>query len=208
MRLKEVVRLLCGSVAVYLMAVACSGGRGAGHNGSGPGPVGIASADDGNDSGSRLKAQRYIGVDGSTQFFGWYDTVLGVPCAFGNASDGTIRCLPTNSVVLTIEGGILFGQRLHAARRLQPHFGLRADRFADADRRGDHDHPGRLLDVDDQLVQRRSGRLRNALPRIPVELLGFARGVCGGDDLLHPRSSRLSGAVRRGDTQNRHVIRT
>jgi hypothetical protein len=45
-------------------------------------------------SGSRLKAKWYVGSDGARQFAGWHDSQLNVDCDFGQASDGTIRCLP------------------------------------------------------------------------------------------------------------------
>lgn len=46
-------------------------------------------------SGSRLKARWLVGSDGSRAVAGWYDTQIGAPCAYGVASDGKTRCLPT-----------------------------------------------------------------------------------------------------------------
>ncbi len=56
-------------------------------------PVSTASADQPT-SGTRLKAQWYVGSDGSKAQAGWYDSQLQVNCGFETASDGTTRCLP------------------------------------------------------------------------------------------------------------------
>lgn len=45
-------------------------------------------------SGPRLKRRIITGSDGSKDFAGWYDSQLGVNCAWGVAEDGTKRCLP------------------------------------------------------------------------------------------------------------------
>lgn len=50
-------------------------------------------------SGSRLKANWYVGSDGSKQFAGWHDSQLNIDCNFGTATDGTTRCLPSPSGV-------------------------------------------------------------------------------------------------------------
>jgi hypothetical protein len=64
---------------------------------SNDGPVPDANAQETSTSGTRLKAVRYVGSDGSKQFAHWIDTARGNEvCAFGavNAADDTIRCLP------------------------------------------------------------------------------------------------------------------
>jgi hypothetical protein len=83
MRTSDVIRTVGGSLAVYFVVAACSGS----------GRVPSASADD-SASGTRLKVQRYVGSDGSSIVAGLYDTMLGVSCGYGLASDGSIRCLP------------------------------------------------------------------------------------------------------------------
>jgi hypothetical protein len=45
-------------------------------------------------SGTRLKANVYIGEDGSKQFASWHDTQLNTDCTFKVAADGVVRCLP------------------------------------------------------------------------------------------------------------------
>src|SRR5579859_4518251 len=45
-------------------------------------------------SGSRLRARIRDGGDGARLFEGWWDRQLGMPCAFHEASDHKIRCLP------------------------------------------------------------------------------------------------------------------
>ena len=57
-----------------------------------PGPQG----DPGSDSrpGSRLKRQYRISEDGGRAFDSWYDTELGMPCAWRPAIDGSERCMP------------------------------------------------------------------------------------------------------------------
>lgn len=51
-----------------------------------------------NESGSRLKARRWIATDGAKQFLGWRDTQLNVDCSFNTAEDGSTRCLPSGSL--------------------------------------------------------------------------------------------------------------
>lgn len=123
------VRLLVGSVVVYLtvatihacgpsVAVSASaapngasgiGGVGAstgtasGSDGAGGSsgnvldPIGDAHA---NESGSRLKARWYKGIDGSKEWLGWYDNRRGEDCLYAIASDGVTRCLPEKHVYL------------------------------------------------------------------------------------------------------------
>jgi hypothetical protein len=52
-----------------------------------------------NQSGTRLKANNYVGSDGSKQFISWHDTTLNIDCQFGPASDGTTRCMPIGTGV-------------------------------------------------------------------------------------------------------------
>lgn len=46
-------------------------------------------------SGTRLRVRKVTGDDGSVQQLGFFDSTLNVACAFGVASDGSWRCLPT-----------------------------------------------------------------------------------------------------------------
>lgn len=45
-------------------------------------------------AGTRLKVRSIVGTDGSRFQQNFYDSVLGVVCYFGPASDGTFRCIP------------------------------------------------------------------------------------------------------------------
>jgi hypothetical protein len=107
-------RYVPGSIVVYLVVAACSAAGPAGINSSLDGgssdgsssggdapslldaltdPVPSASADS-NQSGTRLKVKYYAGADGSKAFAGFYDSQLKVDCYFGQAADGTTRCIP------------------------------------------------------------------------------------------------------------------
>jgi hypothetical protein len=76
-------------------SMAGSGGKagsgGAGGTGGIMNPVGDANAEE---SGSRLKAKRLVGEDGSKQFAGWYDTSLKVDCYYSLMQDGVKHCIP------------------------------------------------------------------------------------------------------------------
>lgn len=48
-----------------------------------------------NESGSRLKARRYVGADGSKEWLGWHDSKRGINCMAAVADDGKTRCMPT-----------------------------------------------------------------------------------------------------------------
>jgi hypothetical protein len=52
-------------------------------------------------SGSRVKAQWFMGADGSRQFRGWLDTATGEPCTYVMATDGAYRCLPPSVPSIT-----------------------------------------------------------------------------------------------------------
>jgi hypothetical protein len=49
-------------------------------------------------SGTRLHAKVGTTVDGASWVAGWYDTQLGIDCAFQVASDGLTRCMPATIV--------------------------------------------------------------------------------------------------------------
>ncbi len=132
MRLRETLRLLFGSTAIYVIVAACSASNGPGVADSGldvtrigghdattmkgdgaerhdapahdtgkkgvmdvvTHPVAEASADT-NESGTRLKTQRYVGSDGSSAFLGMYDSQLKTACQYvSGLSDGSTRCIP------------------------------------------------------------------------------------------------------------------
>jgi hypothetical protein len=49
-------------------------------------------------SGTRLKANYFVGSDGSKQFQSWHDSQLNLDCNFlTNTVDGTTRCLPVSA---------------------------------------------------------------------------------------------------------------
>jgi hypothetical protein len=51
------------------------------------------------ESGTRLKAKRYVAADGAKQFYGaWWDSMRSEDCYFGPAADGKIRCVPYDGV--------------------------------------------------------------------------------------------------------------
>jgi hypothetical protein len=135
MNVKDVLKLVSGSCAVYFIMAACSAGSGrapfaaddggtsgSGSGGSGGGdgsgsildaftdPTPSASADP-TQSGTRLKVQYYVGADGSKQAAGMFDSQLNVQCYFGKASDGKTRCLPVPAAqppLVTIYTGSYF----------------------------------------------------------------------------------------------------
>lgn len=77
-------------------------------------PVGDADAET---SGSRLKANRIVGTDGSTQFSFWYDTQRNEQCYFSfHTKDGLLRCLPSQGEV---DGGYVNGSFIDAACTMQ-----------------------------------------------------------------------------------------
>jgi hypothetical protein len=94
MRAEDAVRMLGGSLAIYVVVAACSGGGGGVTRG-----LPEASADtDG--SGTRLKVQRWAGTDGSSLATGMYDSQLKTQCSFALASDGTTRCFPVGMALI------------------------------------------------------------------------------------------------------------
>lgn len=62
------------------------------------GPIG-PQGEPGSDSkaGTRLKRQYRISEDGGRAFDSWYDTHLGMPCAWRPAIDGSERCMPADA---------------------------------------------------------------------------------------------------------------
>ena len=131
MNAREIVRLVVGSVAVYVIVAACSANEGntpsavkngtaatggttnanGGTNSNGgslltaiTNPIPDAAAQAAT-SGTRLKASYYVGADGSKEFIGLYDSQLGVNCSFYSASDGTSRCMPWETELLGLFSG-------------------------------------------------------------------------------------------------------
>jgi hypothetical protein len=120
MNTKEAIKLVGGSITIYVIMAACSatsgplgsssgdGGQGdgtassGGSSASGGGgildaltdPVPEANADP-DQSGTRLKAKFYGGTDGSKEFIGWHDSQRNEDCSVYPALDGTTRCMPT-----------------------------------------------------------------------------------------------------------------
>ena len=102
MQAKEIVRVLTGACAVYLVMAACSAtGKDQSTSDAGVGDALVGSVPSANaeTSGSRLKTTTYAGDDGSSQFTGWYDAMLKLQCNFAKAADGQIRCLPRAAAV-------------------------------------------------------------------------------------------------------------
>ncbi|MBI3201097.1 MAG: hypothetical protein HYZ29_06085 [Myxococcales bacterium] len=56
------------------------------------GPVPDAQA---NQSGTRLRARRYVATDGASQFVGWHDSQRKEDCQFMTTAEGKLRCVPT-----------------------------------------------------------------------------------------------------------------
>jgi hypothetical protein len=52
-------------------------------------------------SGTRLRARYLASSDGSKEFVGWYDSMVGVDCKYGQATDGQTRCLPATFTLQT-----------------------------------------------------------------------------------------------------------
>lgn len=108
MRVGQATKLLAGSAGIYLVMAACGGSSDpigtlvGGDAGAGiTNPERDALADDQAKSGSRLKARRVVGDDGSTQFLGWHDSQRDEDCSFRPAADGTQRCLPDDAAPAT-----------------------------------------------------------------------------------------------------------
>ena len=143
MRVKDTVRMVVGSVAIYVVVAACSSNSGTivypGDSGKGSDakndakaradakthplrdaltdPVAEAMADE-NKSGTRLHTQHYTGSDGSSQFVGFYDTMLKVACTFVIATDTTTRCMPTGNAVASLLAYSDSGCTTHIAQTL------------------------------------------------------------------------------------------
>lgn len=74
-----------------------TGGDGQGGDGAGGGNTQAL----GYENGSRLRARVLVGADGSRQFYGWWDSTLGLSCSFRKAGDGSQRCLPNTQASYT-----------------------------------------------------------------------------------------------------------
>jgi hypothetical protein len=111
MRKLEPLKYLAGSIVIYYAMAACSSAgtkgfaNGSGASGSGGasssggasgGAISDANADQ-TESGSRLKAEYFVGGDGSKQWDGVFldSERKNEHCAFQTAGDGAIRCLPS-----------------------------------------------------------------------------------------------------------------
>jgi hypothetical protein len=89
----------------FAAAVACvnNGSSGSGGRGAAADPVPAQPADvqkTGPRSGSRLKAQYFVGSDGSKAYAGMYDAQTEKECSFVAAADGAYRCLPSGPGVI------------------------------------------------------------------------------------------------------------
>lgn len=80
-------------------AAAVGGGTATGGGNAGAGGGGTTSSrSDELTAGTRLKVRAVVGVDGSRQQLGFFDSVRMENCGFVTATDGTQRCLPLESV--------------------------------------------------------------------------------------------------------------
>jgi hypothetical protein len=59
-------------------------------------------------SGTRLKGKWRQTADGYSQLEGIHDSLLDIDCAWGEAEDGMLRCLPTNVAATTYNLGVTF----------------------------------------------------------------------------------------------------
>lgn len=84
MRLFPVFGSLVGAAAIYTACSVVSTARQ-------PLPTADAQTSIG---GSRLKARYLLAEDGSRQFLGWYDSQRQENCAFTQAPDDIVRCMP------------------------------------------------------------------------------------------------------------------
>ena len=55
------------------------------------------------ESGTRLKMRVGTTPDGAKTFFGWRDTLRNEDCAFANAADGMVRCLPSTVATYSVD---------------------------------------------------------------------------------------------------------
>jgi len=100
-RANEIIKLGLGGSLIYAFIAACSASGVGGltnpvPNADAAGSSGGTSG--GGGSGSRLKASRFQGADGSNPFIEWRDSARkGEPCNFSTAADGKTRCLPVSS---------------------------------------------------------------------------------------------------------------
>ncbi len=94
MNIREIARLIAGSLVVYAIVASC---------GSEPVPDAYAST-----SGTRLKAKFRLGSDGAKEFLPseWWDSTRREYCFFSGypMSDGTTRCIPTLAANATTSG--------------------------------------------------------------------------------------------------------
>ena len=86
-----------GTTSPTTTASTGAGGDGQGGDGAGGGNMQAL----GYENGSRLRARVLSGADGSKQFYGWWDTSLGLQCSFLPADDGSHRCLPQTQATYT-----------------------------------------------------------------------------------------------------------
>lgn len=93
MRYQDLIRALLAGAAIYTIIAACSDKA---TNQSSPVPNAKA---DPTASGSRLRAKRLQGSDGSKQFVGWFDSERGEDCSVNRTTDGQLRCTPAYKLV-------------------------------------------------------------------------------------------------------------
>jgi hypothetical protein len=92
-----------GLASVALVACVNNGSSGSGGHGAGADPAPTKPAEvvhTGPRSGSRLKAQYFVGSDGSKAYAGMYDAQTERECSFVTAADGAYRCLPSGPGVI------------------------------------------------------------------------------------------------------------
>jgi hypothetical protein len=103
---RNTVRVLGAGFACYVIVAACASAQDQTSKRDGGlvdlvrdamGPKKVEASE----SGTRLKAKRYVGADGSKQFVNWFDSARNEDCYFSSASDGKTRCLPTGAYALS-----------------------------------------------------------------------------------------------------------
>jgi hypothetical protein len=97
------LKRVTGLAFAALSACVNNGSSGSGGHGAGAGPAPTQPVEvvrQGPRSGSRLKAQYFVGADGSKAYAGMYDAQTEKECAFVTAADGAYRCLPSGPGVI------------------------------------------------------------------------------------------------------------
>jgi hypothetical protein len=127
---RNTVRVRGAGFACYVIVAACASAQDQTSKGDGGlvdfvrdamGPKKVEASE----IGTRLKAKRYVGADGSKQFVTWFDSARNEDCYFSSASDGKTRCLPTGPYV-----GVYFSNATCTTRLAYQGVGCAAPKYA------------------------------------------------------------------------------